>query len=223
MKRIPILLSVLLALAAFSSADTINLTSGSGKLYPFEVAPGFTFHFYGGGYGIAIPAALDDPAGSLWDCHPCDPTHFDSPLFFAAGDFTLDKQFVSGMIGFNAVSFVSSLAPNGVLTIKFTATPDLYLLLGISHQTGPFVWGNPNQHWYITAQFTPFSGSGLSGFYTFAGATFSSSSSPIPEPATIVLFGTGVLPILFGVRRRFSRTNPRIKGSMDGSLPNPDA
>src|SRR5258706_8140942 len=204
MKRIPILAAVLLALAAFSSANSINLTSGSGKLYPYQVVPGFTFHLYGGGYAIAIPAALDEPGGSLLNCIPCDPTQMLPLLFTASGDLTGANQFVSGVISFNAISFVSSLAPTGILTMTFTAVPYFYLFLGANSQTGPFVWGDSNQPWYITAQFTPVTG--FPGLYTFAGARFSSSSAPIPEPATMLLLGTGICPIVFMVRRGLSRS-----------------
>ena len=65
MKRIPILLVVLLALAVVSRANSINLTSGSGKIYPFHVLPGYTFQFDGSCYSISIPQALDDFGGAL--------------------------------------------------------------------------------------------------------------------------------------------------------------
>jgi len=214
MKRTPILVAVLLGLAAFSSANTINLTSGSGKLYPVDSGPpGFTFHFYGGGYGIAIPTALDDQGGDLLNCIPCDPTQI-GELFLAEGGFTENNQFVGGIISFTSVSFVSSLAPSGILTVTYTAVPFFYLFLGnqqTSEAIGPFVWGNPNQPWYITAQFTP--QSGFPGVYVFAGATFSSSSTPIPEPTAMMLLGTGIWPIFFMVRRRLS---PAVRGPKSG-------
>jgi hypothetical protein len=56
-----------------------------------------------------------------------------------------------------------------------------------------------NQPWLVTAHFV--NRSGLPGLYTFEGATF----TRVPEPGTIVLLGTGMLPILFVVRRRLSR------------------
>jgi hypothetical protein len=199
MKRISIFLGVLLAMAAFSHADTINLTSGSGNIYPGF--PGFTFRFYGGGYGLYIPQALDQFNG-LVNCHPCDPTQEDS-LFGAAGQFTNGQQYLIGQFHFDAVSFVSSLAPSGILTVTYTATASLYLFLVDSsfHEIGPFVWGDPNQPWYVTAQFKPDIGLPV---YELLGATLSTSIAP--EPATIMLFGTGILPLLFGVRGRLSRS-----------------
>lgn len=206
MKRISILLGVLLAMAAFSHADTINLTSGSGNIYP--TMSGFNFHFYGGGYDIFIPYALDVYNGDLVKCIPCDPTQL-HVLFGDAGQFAYGKQyngqqFVDGSIQFNAVSFVSSLAPNGILTVTYTATASLSLFLVnsvTSQQIGPFVWGDPNQPWYITARFKPDTGLPV---YEFLGATLSTSIAP--EPATIVLLGTGILPLLLGVRGRLSRS-----------------
>jgi len=194
MKRTSILLGVLLAMAAFSHADTINLTSGSGNIY--SGFPGFTFRFYGGGYGLFIPQALDEFNGMV-NCIPCDPTQLNA-LFGAAGQFTNGQQYLVGRIQFDAVSFVSSLAPSGILTVTYTATASLYLFLVnnvTSQEIGPFVWGDPNQPWYVTAQFKPDIGLPV---YEFLGATLSTSIAP--EPTTIMLFGTGILPLLFGVR-----------------------
>jgi PEP-CTERM motif len=205
MKKTSILITVLLALAAVSSADTINLTSGSGKLYRFGIAPGYTFAFYGSGYGIGIPSASDNFNGDLVNCFECDPYHLGN-LILIEGDITNGNASVAGIIRFDAVSFVSSLAPSGILTVKYTANAYLYLFLInpiTSGRTGPFVWGDPNQPWYVTAQFTPVVG--LPGVYAFAGATLNSSITPVPEPATMMLLGTGILPLLFAVRARLSR------------------
>jgi hypothetical protein len=202
MKRISILLVVLLALPAFSHADTIKLTSGSGTMAAFQEAPGFTFQFHGGGYDISIPGALDDPGGTLWNCHDCDPTHLSAlPLFLFVGDLTFGDQLYSGEIRFDAVSFVSSIAPSGILTVKYSATAFIQLSLvdRITREivVGPFVWGNPNQLWEITAQFSP----DAPAYFREGGTTFT-SMTPVPEPATIALVGTGILPVLFAVRSR---------------------
>ena len=86
MKRTALLLTVLVALAAFSHADSISLTSGSGTLYPFGDFPGFTFQFHGSGYNISIPTALDDPGGALVNCRGgCEPLTLGGLLLTAQG------------------------------------------------------------------------------------------------------------------------------------------
>jgi len=215
MKRTLILLSTLLALAALSHADSIRLTSGSGTLYPFPPASfsGFIFQFHGSGYNFSIPGGLDEAGGVLVLCTPpCEPLAFVPPfpfLFTASSPLVLvpGDPFLSGVITFNAVSFESSIAPSGNLTINYTATLFLQLFLLDAATNlpvaGPFVWGS-NEPWIVKAHYAP-DGSGIPGLYKFEGATF----TPVPEPGTIALFGTGVLTILFGIRRRLIRTNPQ--------------
>jgi hypothetical protein len=202
MKRTLILLSTLLALGAFAHADSIPLTSGSGILTP----SGFAFQFHGGGYNLSIPGSLDETGGGLVQCSPpCDPLTLGlnlSPLFtVSAPAFVLvdGDPFLSGAFTFTGVSFVSSLAPGGNLTIRYTTS--LFVDLALYDKTtllpvADFVWGS-NEPWIVTAHFV--NASGLPGLYTFEGATF----TPVPEPETVVLLGTGLLPILFGLRRQF--------------------
>jgi hypothetical protein len=214
MKRIPILLSTLLALAVFSHADSIRLTSGAGTLYPFPPASfgGFIFQFHGSGYNFSIPGGLDEAGGVLVLCTPpCDPLATVPPfpfLFTASSPLVLvpGDPFLSGVITFNAVSFVSSIAPSGNLTINYTATLFLQLFLLDAATNlpvaGPFVWGS-NEPWIVKAHYAP-DGSGIPGLYKFEGATF----TPVPEPPALTLLATGISPILFGVRRRLSRKSP---------------
>lgn len=202
MKRLA-LLAVLLSVVSFSNADTIKLTSGSGTIYPPFVAPGYIFQFNGSGYSISIPGALDDFGGSLVNCNPCDQIPSSGfPLFLASGGILVTGDpYLTGAFEFDAVSFVSSVAPSGVVTVRYTATASFQLFL-LDATTdlpvaGPFVWGSP-EPWLITAQFTPYVGTPT---YQFTGATLIST----PEPTTIVLLGTGILLILFGVRKRRPR------------------
>jgi hypothetical protein len=202
MKRLSLLL-VLLFVSATSSADSIKLTSGSGQIYPLFVLPGFVFQFNGEGHSISIPQALDDYGGDLANCMPCfGLPPLGSRLFIASGGILAgNNPYLTGSIAFDAISFSSSLAPSGIVTVRYTATASLTLYYFDSvtgTQSDPFIWGSPAP-WLITAQFRP--DVGLPGVYEFVGATLVST----PEPGSMVLLGTGLLPLGFGVRRRLSR------------------
>ena len=205
MKRTAILLSVLLVVAGFAHADSIGLTSGSGTLYPLPPVSfnGFVFQFRGGGYNLVIPGGVDETGGGLVQCSPpCLPLSLNlNPLFtVSAPAFVLvdGDPFLSGAFTFTGISFVSSIAPGGNLTIRYTASLFVELALYDKATLLPvanFVWGS-GEPWMVTAHFV--NPSGLPGLYTFEGATF----TPVPESGTITLLGTGMLPILFEVRRR---------------------
>jgi len=226
MKRTAILLCTLLALAAFTHADSIGLTSGSGTLYSLPPASvtGFIFQFHGSGYNFSIPGGLDEAGGVLVnDCvEPCDPlaSPVYPPLFtVSAPAFVLvpGDPLLSGGFTFTAVSFVSSIAPTGNLTIRYTTSLSIFLSL-IDNTTllpvAEFVWGS-NEPWMVTAHYAPFPAE-IPGLYTFEGATF----TPVPVPSTLTLLGTGILPISFGVRRRLSRASFRIRVRTNGPRPN---
>lgn len=207
-KKTLILLSTLLALVAFTHADSIPLTSGSGNLSPL----GFMFEFHGGGYNLSIPGTLDETGGGLVQCSPpCFPLSLNlNPLFTVSAPADVlvpGDPFLSGGFTFTAVSFVSSIARGSNLTIRYTTTLSIFLSLVDKTTLLPvanFVWGS-NEPWMVTAHFV--NPSGLPGLYTFEGATFTA----VPEPGTIALLGTGMLPILFGLRRQLFRTSFRTR------------
>jgi len=219
MKRTLILLGTLLALTALSHADSIGLTSGSGNLSP----SGFGFQFHGGGYNLSIPGGLDETGGGLVQCSPpCDPLAFPlnlNPLFTVSAPADVlvpgDPFSIGGGFTFTGVSFVSSIAPGGNLTIRYTTSLSIFLSLLDNTTLLPvanFVWGS-GEPWMVTAHFV--NPSGLPGLYTFEGATF----TPVPEPGTVGLLGTGILPILLGLRRRLSRTGVGRKARINKPFP----
>jgi len=124
MKRIATLTAMILVCVAFSAADSVTITKGSGTLVGFA-GPTYSFGFSGSGQGISVPFALSgfDGGDGLILCTPCDPRTTNMYLLHTGGiAFLGGNRFVQGTMDFLPVSFVSSLAPNGVLTVIYRAT-----------------------------------------------------------------------------------------------------
>jgi hypothetical protein len=205
MKKFMLLTSMILACVAFSAADSTTITNGYGTLSGTFLATD-SFNFSGAGAGISVPGALNDigPQGDLVVCNPCDPRTTNLELLRDMGITILQgNRFVQGSMAFDAVSFSSSLAPNGMLIVDYRATANLSLNVCVGDPlfgcfpTGPLFVSNPNQLWYVRATFTPFNGQ-----YIFDNAIF--STSPVPEPSTMLLLGTGLMGVIRIARRKRS-------------------
>jgi hypothetical protein len=126
MKRIVIVLSMLLACVSFSAADTITVNDGrgamSGFFSPFAT---YNFVFVGGRDGIGIDGIFADYpyVPGLQQCTGCDPRKNLGTILEDSGMGTDHfGRLFAGLFDLEAVSFVSSLAPNGMLTVIYTAT-----------------------------------------------------------------------------------------------------
>jgi len=207
LKKLTLLVSMILACVAFSAANSITITQGYGTLSGAGLQSAlYAFNFNGHGAGIAVPGVLGDfgIGGGLPDCNPCNPLTTNIELLRDFGQTILQgNRFVIGGLVFEPVSFSSSLAPNGILTVAYRATSDVSLQVCIGDPSqcipsGPTFVSNPNQLWYVHATFTPFDGQ-----YVFQKAIF--STSPVPEPGTLLLLGTGLVGIMGAARKKFFR------------------
>jgi len=207
MKRIAALLLVLLGSVCFSASDTLTLNDGEGKMFGFATFPSYRFFFDGPHAAILVqtgPSGLlgDWPdAPGLQNCFSCDPLNQSSILFYDSGN--------TGLMEFDALSFVSSLAPSGDLTVIYTATArmffetDQYGSLCNPADTclGPTLAWNQNIHWLVTAQYAPDSSN--PGNWRFLDATF--TPAPTPEPSSMLLMGSGMVILIAKVRRKLGR------------------
>ena len=209
MKRISALLVFLLSSVCFSAANTIQtLDNGEGKMFGFATFPSYQFLLFGPQAAILVqtgPSGLlgDWPdAPGLQNCFSCDPLNQSSILFYDSGN--------TGLMEFDAVSFVSSLAPNGDLTVIYTATArmffrtDIYGSLcnpGADSCPGPTLAWNQHIRWLVTAQYAPDSSN--PGAWNFVDATF--APAPTPEPSSMLLMGSGMVILIAKFRRKLGK------------------
>lgn len=202
MKKIAALLVFLLGSVCLSAADTLTLDSGEGKMFGFATLPSYQFLLGGPNAFIVVETG---PFGLLGDwpdtpglqnCLSCDPP---------GRLIILEDSGNTGLIQFDAVSFVSSLTPSGDLTVIYTATARMFFetdshgfLCDPSADTcpGPHLAWNQNVRWLVTAQFSPDSSN--PGRWNFVDATFTTA----PEPSSMLLMGSGVMSLIWELRRK---------------------
>jgi hypothetical protein len=201
MKRIAALLVVLLGSVCFSAANTLTLNDGEGKMF----ATSYQFFFFGPHADILVqtgPSGLlgDWPdAPGLQNCLSCDPRGRLIILEDSGNSFSMQ---------FNAVSFVSSLAPNHDLTVIYTATAQMFFETDLQGSVcngdscrGPNLVWNKNIRWLVTAQFAPDSSN--PGKWSFIDATF--TPAPTPEPSSLLLMGSGMVILIRKFRRKHGK------------------
>ena len=205
MKRIAALLVFLLSTVCFSAANTIQmLDNGYGNMFGFATFPSYQFLLFGPQAAILVqtgPSGLlgDWPdAPGLQNCLSCDPLVDVSFILLDSGN--------NGLIDLEAVSFVSSLASNGDLTVIYTSTARMSFetdlqgsLCQSDYCPGPSLVWNQHIRWLVTAQFAPDSSN--PGRWNFVDATF--TTAPTPEPSSMLLMGSGMVTMI--MIRKFRR------------------
>jgi hypothetical protein len=207
MKKITIFLTMMLACARFSAADTFTLNDGGGQMFGFNNGQTYQFVFFSNlsGIGIGIDSIFGDYpyTSGIQNCWSCDPRNgqLTDPLLIDIGyGIDLVGRPFAGYMSFTAVSFVSSLAPNGALTMiyKATAVMQFQLCNSVPDCNGDVLLWNKNQRWIVTAQFSP--DQFIPGAWNFNDATF--APAPVPEPSSMLLMGSGIAFIIIRKSRK---------------------
>jgi hypothetical protein len=171
--------------------------TGDGSMTPTT----YQFVFAGFQQGIWIDKPFGDYPDSpgLQQCLQCDPRYvFPIVLYDSGTGYDHYGNLFVGLMEFDGVSFVSSLAPNGMLTVIYNATLRLSVTFcsSVDVCNGAHLVWNPGTHWLVTAQFAP--DSSLPNTWHFVDATF--AIAPTPEPSSILLMGSGIAMVIAKVR-----------------------
>ena len=150
-------------------------------------------------------------------------TNTPRPTFVSGGQsinlsgslFLLSPDFASGSVNINGTSLplrsFSLQVQSASVTVPFTTDNLLSLSAacavtgGVSGGTFPFTVASVGFSGLCTAQINlTRAGTDSSGFglYNLQSITYSLSAAPTPEPATILLLGSGVIAVIARVRRK---------------------
>lgn len=199
-----------------AKADTITLSgsvtvTGFNGLFSLSFSgfntPDTTFSAFGSGStvsGTNIPRPAFVSGGTS--------INLSSSLFLLGADFN------SGSVTVNGISapprLITLNIQAGSVTVPFTNDDLIFLSSGCT-VTGGVSGGTP-LFTVVSAGFSGLCGAQLrlvragtnssgQGLYNLQSITFNLSAAPVPEPATIVLLGSGMIAVIVRVKRKRSR------------------
>ncbi|HEX8632566.1 MAG TPA: PEP-CTERM sorting domain-containing protein [Pyrinomonadaceae bacterium] len=217
-----VLFLLLFALPVTTRADEIVITSGYLTVPSGFTNPVFSFGNPGQGFAVSNVGYTQGDGGGFGPlCSPCKAGDIVSinGRFSDGGNLGFGAATVNG-VNYDRVYFYganlvfeaplivipSDTSPEITITVPFTMTGGLALSTAPDRQEPPFFSTELRGQGFATLVLNSYYGGATFGqLYDFRQATFNfSPAAPaaVPEPATLILFGTGLTALAARYRRR---------------------
>jgi len=162
---------------------------GSSIQVDVQLTAGWVLHGQGVGFNVVNPDGTVSITGI-------------SPNFAQGGNGNLDGF---GSFSYSVAGPTTAFAQaNGINSVTFTVNSNRNAGVGFTNANQ--LEEVSNQGWLFAFQIAPSTAGGATGFAA-SGVGINPLGTPVPEPASMILFGSGLMGLAAGIRRRRSRKN----------------